>query len=130
MALEVAGLRIWDGVSDELRPGLASLFVDGERIAASVASDCERIDLRGAVALPGLCDAHVHLALDPERREAVQNASSDPLDAMAVRARAMVEAGITTARDLGGPEWGALVLRDRIARGESVGPRLLCAGQP
>jgi imidazolonepropionase-like amidohydrolase len=49
---------------------------------------------------------------------------------MAARARAMLEAGITTARDLGGPEWGALELRDRIARGEILGPRFLCAGQP
>jgi imidazolonepropionase-like amidohydrolase len=130
MALELAGLRIWDGVSDELRPGLGSLWLEGERLAAGPTSDCERIDLSGAVAIPGLCDAHVHIALDSERREAVQDASSDPLDAMAARARGMAEAGITTARDLGGPAFGALELRDRIARGESLGPRLLCAGQP
>ncbi len=130
MPLELANLRVWDGVSDELRPGLGSLFVEGERLVGAASSDCERIDLRGAVAIPGLCDAHVHLALDPARREAVQNASSDSVDAMAARARAMVEAGITSARDLGGPEFGALELRDKIARGELVGPRLLCAGQP
>ncbi len=34
------------------------------------------------------------------------------------------------ARDLGGGEWLELELRDRIARGEIAGPRLLCAGQP
>lgn len=130
MALELANLRIWDGVSDELRPGLGSLFIEGEWLAERVSGDCDRVDLRGAVALPGLCDAHVHLALDPERREAVQSAASDPLEAMAARARTMVEAGITSARDLGGPAFGALELRDRIARGESLGPWLLCAGQP
>jgi len=130
MALALAGLRIWDGTSDELRPGLETLHVDGERIAAAAVADGEDIDLGGAVAIPGLCDAHVHIALDPERRDAAQDASSDPLDAMAARARAMLAAGITTARDLGGPEFGALELRDRIARGEIPGPRLLCAGQP
>ena len=132
MALALAGLRIWDGVSDELQPGLETLHVAGTRIVPRVAgaTDEEHIAFSGAVAIPGLCDAHVHIALDPERREALQNASADPIDAMVARARAMLAAGITTARDLGGPEFGALELRDRIARGEILGPRLLCAGQP
>ena len=130
MGLALSSVRIWDGVSDELAPELATLHVSGGRIAEREVEPGERIELGGAVALPGLCDAHVHLALDPARREAVQDASADTLPAMAARALAMVAAGITTARDLGGPAWGALELRDRIARGELVGPRVLCAGQP
>ena len=129
MALALAGVRVWDGASDTLRPGRETLSVVGERLVAGPV-DGERIELDGAVALPGLCDAHVHLSLDPARREVAQDASADGLDAMAARARQMVEAGITSARDLGGPEWRALELRDRIARGELAGPRLLCAGQP
>ena len=42
----------------------------------------------------------------------------------------MLAAGITTARDLGGGHWRELILRDEINRGETQGPRLLCAGQP
>jgi imidazolonepropionase-like amidohydrolase len=49
---------------------------------------------------------------------------------MEARALAMLRAGITTARDLGGGAGHELELRDRIARGEVPGPRLLCAGQP
>ncbi len=49
---------------------------------------------------------------------------------MQQRAHAMVQAGITTARDLGGGEWMEMELRDRIAAGELPGPRLLCVGQP
>src|SRR5258706_12496057 len=128
MALALAGLRIWDGTSDELRPGLETLHVDGERIAAAAVADGEDIDLRGAVAIPGLCDAHVHIALDPERRDAAQDASSDPLDAMAARARAMLAAGITTARDLAGPEFGQSELRDRTPCGHIPGPRVLHTG--
>ncbi len=52
------------------------------------------------------------------------------LEQMEARALAMVRAGITTARDLGGGAWLEIALRDRIARGELPGPRLLCAGQP
>ncbi|HTO69478.1 MAG TPA: amidohydrolase family protein [Myxococcota bacterium] len=129
MALALAEVRVWDGASDALRPGRETLYAVGERLVSGPV-DGERIDLRGAVALPGLCDAHVHVSLDPERREVAQDASSDGSEALAARARQMVLAGITTARDLGGPEWKALALRDRIARGEVMGPRLLCAGQP
>lgn len=43
----------------------------------------------------------------------------------------MVQHGITTARDLGGSaRFLALDLRDEIAAGRALGPRLLCAGQP
>jgi imidazolonepropionase-like amidohydrolase len=49
---------------------------------------------------------------------------------MAARAGNMVAAGITTARDLGGGQWLEVELRERIKRGQVIGPRLLCAGQP
>lgn len=84
-------------------------------------------------ALPGLIDAHVHLTLDPAIFSASQQLSS-PRErvwaGMQQRALAMVQAGITTARDLGAGEWMEIELRDRIAAGEMVGPRLVCAGQP
>ena len=50
--------------------------------------------------------------------------------AMRERAAAMLRAGITTARDLGGGTFAELELRDRINAGALPGPRLLCAGQP
>ncbi len=84
-------------------------------------------------ALPGLIDAHVHMVLDPDLRDPLAQTAADRATraaAMAQRAVEMVRAGITTARDLGGGEWLELELRDRIARGEVEGPRLVCAGQP
>ena len=138
MALVLTGLRIWNGTSDALVPARATLRIEGERIAAlggSIApgANDETIALDGATALPGLIDAHVHLTLDPLIRtpaEQLEVAPAAALAAMAERARAMVEAGITTARDLGGADYRELALRDRIARFELPGPRLLCAGQP
>ena len=70
VALALAGVRLWDGASDALRPGLATLRIEDGRIVGlgdspELERDAERIDLRGAVALPGLCDAHVHLTLGP-----------------------------------------------------------------
>lgn len=125
-------LRIWDGVATRSEDSMR--LVDGriEAIGASLAAAAGDtvIDVAGATALPGLIDAHVHMELDPAR--GTPPALSDPrdLDAMADRAAAMVRAGITTARDLGGGAWAELELRARIASGAVPGPRLLCAGQP
>ena len=47
----------------------------------------------------------------------------------AKRCEAMLMAGITTARDLGGDQWAELALRDAFAAGDLKGPRLLCAGK-
>lgn len=138
MALALSGLRIWDGKSEALGPAREGIRFRGERIAA-LGSDVEPeagdevLALDGATALPGLIDAHVHLTLDPEIRtpeEQLRVLPETAEQAMAARARAMVEAGITTARDLGGGSFRELALRDRIARFETAGPRLLCAGQP
>ena len=90
----------------------------------------EAEDAKGASLIPGLMDAHVHLELDPSKKE--PPAPDDPrdLNAMAHRAQQMVRAGITTARDLGGGSWAEFEIRDRILAGEIPGPRLLCSGQP
>jgi imidazolonepropionase-like amidohydrolase len=138
VALALTGLSIWDGKSEALSAPRAVLRIDAGRIAESGAEiapgrDDDVRDFAGATALPGLIDAHVHLTLDPAIRAPADQlavSADDARVAMAARARAMVEAGITTARDLGGGEYRELELRDRIARGELPGPRLLCSGQP
>lgn len=130
--------RIWTG--EVKNPLLERGFVrlgEGQilRVSedASIGEGSERIPLPGCTVLPGLADAHLHMSLDPELRtpeeqEQVDDATLDR--AMAARARAMVEAGITTARDLGGGRYREIALRDRIGRGELPGPRLLTVGRP
>lgn len=127
-------LSIWDG---EHRATADTLILVGDRIEAvcqrgelSEADTRNAISLPGCTALPGLIDAHVHMVLDPERSQPpTRDELPDPA-AMRERAGAMVAAGITSARDLGGGHWYELELRDAVARGEVAGPRLLCAGQP
>lgn len=125
-------VRIWDGVSESYSP-FDSLRIDGEHITAlnddGDAHDAR--DLGGLTVLPGLIDGHVHLCLDPDIRAPSDQPNGDAVrEAMPARLHQMVSAGITTARDLGGGEWIDLEMRDRIAAGALVGPRLVCSGQP
>src|SRR5262249_5999938 len=48
---------------------------------------------------------------------------------MAGHARATVEAGVTTVRDLGGRDYAELAVREAIRRGLIPGPRVLAAGK-
>jgi len=136
--LTVVGARIWDGISPGyLERADAIRIVDG-RIAAigraeALRGSSEPLDLAGRTVLPGLIDCHVHLCLDPgvfDAEAQTRGSDAEELAKMRERAAAMVRAGITTARDLGGGRFLELAVRDAIARGEALGPRLLCAGQP
>jgi|TARA_Y100000588_G_C14192902_1_gene898829 imidazolonepropionase-like amidohydrolase len=125
-----SNVRIWDGISSDYRVGAIEV-ADG-RISAISDSRGGR-DCSGLTAIPGLMDAHVHMTLDHSIhpvKEQLEQTNDEIREKMLVRAQKMVEAGITTARDLGGGAWLELELRDQINCGEVAGPRLLCAGQP
>ncbi|MCG8592675.1 MAG: amidohydrolase family protein [Proteobacteria bacterium] len=138
MALAIEGVALWDGGSDRLHSGPLTVRVEHGRVTG-VGDDPElragaRIEAHpGATLMPGLVDGHVHMTLDPELRDPAANAALAPdriTADMERRADAMLRAGITTARDLGGGLGLELDLRDRIAAGVVSGPRLVCAGQP
>jgi imidazolonepropionase-like amidohydrolase len=96
------------------------------------------IDLGDATLCPGFMDAHTHLTDDfsgnyNERRlrEIDLNVSEQAIRAT-VFARATVEAGFTTVRDLGSRfvashEFVDVALRNSINKGLIVGPRMLVA---
>jgi len=131
--------RVWEPGFDSI-PALSSpvRVRDGKILAvgqAALAGDCSarRIELPGRVLVPGLIDAHVHLELDPGLRTPADQLAvpEDELrEAMKARARSMLFAGITTARDCGGGRHREHALRAQIDAGELPGPRLLCCGQP
>ncbi|NKC12646.1 MAG: amidohydrolase family protein [Gammaproteobacteria bacterium] len=132
MATTLRNVRIWDG---EGFAAADAVTLEGERIAAVHCADeapevAHCIDCSGLTLLPGLFDAHVHMELNPDENQTPDPKRPDQTPLMIERAAAMVRAGITTARDLGGGRGWELALRERIASGELTGPRLLCAGQP
>ena len=90
------------------------------------------IDLSSKFVLPGLIDSHVHLASDRAGNEGrlagfTENRAMGALEA-AMNARKTLEAGFTTVRNLGDRNGTTLSLRDAIARGWVVGPRIIDAG--
>lgn len=123
-----------------LSPG--AVLIDGERINAVgspdslntlLRHDAVRLDYPGATVLPGLIDAHVHLAFaGPPDPLAALNTLDDAalLLTMAGHARQLLDAGVTTVRDLGDRGYLAVTLRDSIASGERLGPRVLTSGAP
>lgn len=94
--------------------------------------DTTTIDLAGSTLLPGLINAHFHIMFDagPDPFASLARMSQAQAIVKAIkRGEAMLRAGITTARELGGYEWHEMALRDSFASGELKGPRLLCAGK-
>lgn len=90
------------------------------------------IDLKDRFVLPGLIDCHVHLTSD---RAGVEGQLASVTDSVADRsyeaawnARKSLDAGFTTVRNLGSSDGVTLALRDAIAKGWTVGPRIIDAG--
>jgi imidazolonepropionase-like amidohydrolase len=93
--------------------------------------DGQVIDLRDAFVLPGLIDSHVHLTSEQNPNARLQAVTLDDADRAilgAGAARKTLMAGFTTVADLGAPNDAIFALRDGVARGDVVGPRILASG--
>src|SRR4030095_7905346 len=134
--------RMFDGKSKSLVPN-GVVIVQGDKIVdvgsnLSVPSDAQLIDLGDATLAPGFMDAHTHLTLDysgdynvRRLKELDVNVSEQAIIATA-HARATIEAGFITVRDLGSRFIGSrefvdVALRNSINKGVVVGPRMLVA---
>ena len=134
--------RMFDGKSNALVQN-AVVIVQGDKIVEAgsnlpIPSGAQVIDLGDATLSPGFMDAHTHLTLDysgdynlRRLKEVDLNVSEQAIIAT-THARATVEAGFTTVRDLGSRFVGSrefvdIALRNSINKGVIVGPRMLVA---
>ncbi len=118
-----------------------TILIKGKDIAEigskiEVPSGAQVIDLSNAWILPGLMDAHTHLLLTGyESRsglEAVYVKESSGLRTLlgARNARAVLEAGFTTVKDIGNAaNYGDVDLRRAIEHGWVVGPTMRTVGK-
>jgi imidazolonepropionase-like amidohydrolase len=92
-----------------------------------------KLDLRDKFVLPGLIDSHVHLVSDAGGNaglvEAVTSSPADNAFRAAANAKKTLMAGFTTVRNLGDEDGATLALRDAIAAGVVLGPRIIDAGR-
>jgi imidazolonepropionase-like amidohydrolase len=135
--LALVGGTLIDGFGAEpIRDSV--VLVEGERIRAvgttttlAVPAGAHVVSTEGMSVLPGLWDMHVHLMINghadyahwdrtyPDRfRDVIMPASAHQL----------LLAGVTSARDLGGPLEDSLAVRDAVARGDIPGPTLYVSG--
>ncbi len=133
----LVGGRLIDGNGG---PPLANsvILVDGERITAvgtvgtlAVPAGAEVISTEGMDVLPGLWDMHVHLMIDGHADythwDKTYPARFGP-EIMPAGAVQLLLAGVTSARDLGGPLAESIAVRDAVAAGRLPGPRLYVSG--
>jgi imidazolonepropionase-like amidohydrolase len=126
MRLALVGGVLIDGTGSAPRRNVTLLVEDGKIAAVTperaTGPDVRTIDLAGRTVMPGLIDTHVHFAPWGLNLIGAQDRSLMLLAAETVAAlRTTLEAGCTTARDLGGLDAG---FREAVARGLIAGPRL------
>jgi imidazolonepropionase-like amidohydrolase len=126
-SIVIRGVRVFDAPAATLKDGVHDVVVKDGRIAAIAppgvaAAGLAEIDGRGGTLLPGLVDAHTHPGgtFDPPGTVSFPDVPGN--------LSAYLYAGVTTALDLGGLSPDAFREREKVAKGEHLGPRLYVAG--
>ncbi len=113
----------------EIRPG----YVSADAIDSNEAK-IEVLDLRQYFVMPGLMDAHVHLArATGSYQGSFASVSSTPAIGAAtvnalINAQLNLNAGFTTIRDLGSDPESVFAVRDAIKAGKFTGPTIIASG--
>lgn len=139
--------KILDGTRNmKVKEGLCVL-TEGDKITGLVPADkipagCEMVDLQGGYLMPGLINMHVHLAGNgkPQKKQRDNEALTKKLMGSSLSravtyrvvagfAKTELMSGVTTIRTVGGLGDFDTRLRDEIADGRRVGPRILAANR-
>lgn len=132
----VGGTLVDGTLSDPIRDSV--ILIENERIVAvgtvgslAVPADAKVISTEGMTVLPGLWDMHVHLMLNGHSDYAhwdKKYPSQFGSVIMPASAKQLLMAGVTGARDLGGPLEESIAVRDAINSGRIPGPTLFVSG--
>lgn len=128
-----AGRLLADPASGRIETN-KTIVVEGGKVSAirdGFVGEGAVVDLRDAFVMPGFIDSHVHLTFESgptSRLDAVTKSATDQAFDGVVFAKRTVRAGFTTVVDLGSETEAINGLRDAIATGKVVGPRIIAAG--
>ncbi|MEA2632247.1 MAG: hypothetical protein QOE66_2466 [Chloroflexota bacterium] len=135
-------VRLLDGLGGVPVEGATVSVEEGKITAIGTATGApppDATDLDGRTLMPGLIDAHAHVSSDTDRSPgfgpppALHGEDPRPRElgyfVLARLAEAMLRAGLTTVRDVGGYDGEAIVLRRAIELGLADGPRILSCGR-
>jgi len=141
--LVLSNVRLADGSTD-FGPEPRTLVV---KAGVIVSTDLDRgttpegaLDLAGATVVPGLIDAHMHVMSSditrnpgfgppPELKGGEPRPRELGYFILAAMAKRVLEAGITTVRDVGCDDCEAIVLRQAVNLGVVPGPQVLSCGR-
>ena len=119
----------------------AAILIDGDRIVRvgpaaeiTIPPDYTIVDTSGRTMMPGMIDLHAHLIILGHGNYGTwfpwvaKQGSGMLTRVMETSARQLLNAGVTSAVDLGAPLTESLSVRDRINTGEIPGPRMSMSG--
>jgi imidazolonepropionase-like amidohydrolase len=131
----IKAARMFDARAGRIvTPG--AVLVEGGTIkavgsAAAASAGAQVVDLGDATLLPGFMDAHTHISGEPgpdwrqDMLDGFDQTIAERTLTAADLARRTLLAGFTTLRNLGAGDHIDVGLRNAIAKGKAVGPRLL-----
>ena len=87
----------------------------------------QEVKLPGRYVMPGLIDMHAHVTILPQTEDGALAPATDFATSQRVL-ETLLAFGITTVRNPAAPAADGVLLRDQVASGEILGPRILTAG--
>jgi imidazolonepropionase-like amidohydrolase len=129
--------KLFDSVAGTLL-GPTTVTISGDKFekvepGTGAPSGATVIDLAGVTCLPGLIDDHVHLDMQFGKNsyaEATHLNLANSVLRSTRYARITLLAGFTTVRNVGDSNYDTVALRDEVAAGTVIGPRIYTAGPP
>lgn len=118
----------------------AAVIIEGDRIRWAgpnskvvIPPGAKVFETDGRTIMPGMIDTHIHLCGPTQLPSARGGPFKDLIPFLSIRgvlaAKAMLEAGFTTCRDVGSIGYADIALKRAIEEGLVAGPRLLVSGE-